>query len=394
MFFKLTPLSAATTAAAAALLLSAPLAFAQANASKLAADAARLATSAADASKAAATTSKVYIVQLAGAPLATYDGNVSGLTATRPAAGARLSPRSTAARAYLSHLDNRRAAVLARLGGTVTPLHTYGVTFNGFAAKMTEAQARSLLGTSDVVAVIESEQRLMDTTRTTDFLGLSGTGGVWSQLDALSRNVKGEDVIIGVIDSGTWPENPSVGSKVNAQGVPVGYAEAGTEVYGPPPARWTGTCVTAEGFTPAMCSNKLIGARYYVDAFLAGGAVLGANEYVSPRDGGGHGSHTMTTAGGNAGVRIAATNGVVTGVMSAFLDNLTKDPKKLTRISHLEFMREAGAEATAGWPFSKSRHVSSWPLRLPFGIHMQSSLFSASSASSATSFAVCAHLPG
>jgi protocatechuate 4,5-dioxygenase beta chain len=28
----------------------------------------------------------------------------------------------------------------------------------------------------------------------------------------------------------------------------------------------------------------------------------------------------------------------------AFLDNLTRDPKKLTRISHLEFMREAGAE--------------------------------------------------
>jgi protocatechuate 4,5-dioxygenase beta chain len=28
----------------------------------------------------------------------------------------------------------------------------------------------------------------------------------------------------------------------------------------------------------------------------------------------------------------------------AFLDNLTRDPKKLTRIPHLEFMREAGAE--------------------------------------------------
>ena len=28
----------------------------------------------------------------------------------------------------------------------------------------------------------------------------------------------------------------------------------------------------------------------------------------------------------------------------AFLDNLTKDPKKLTRMSHLEYMREAGAE--------------------------------------------------
>ncbi len=29
----------------------------------------------------------------------------------------------------------------------------------------------------------------------------------------------------------------------------------------------------------------------------------------------------------------------------AFLDNLTRDPKKLTRIPHLEYMREAGAEA-------------------------------------------------
>ena len=28
----------------------------------------------------------------------------------------------------------------------------------------------------------------------------------------------------------------------------------------------------------------------------------------------------------------------------AFLDNLTKNPKKLTRLSHLELMREAGAE--------------------------------------------------
>jgi hypothetical protein len=28
----------------------------------------------------------------------------------------------------------------------------------------------------------------------------------------------------------------------------------------------------------------------------------------------------------------------------AFLDNLSKDPKKLTRLSHLELMREAGAE--------------------------------------------------
>ena len=28
----------------------------------------------------------------------------------------------------------------------------------------------------------------------------------------------------------------------------------------------------------------------------------------------------------------------------SFLDNLTKDPKKLTRIPHIDYMREAGAE--------------------------------------------------
>src|SRR6188472_209732 len=49
---------------------------------------------------------------------------------------------------------------------------------------------------------------------------------------------------------------------------------------------------------------------------------------------------------------------------------------------------EAGADATAGWPFRRSFHVSSWPLRLPFGtsfrpsgamVSVYSSSFTASS---------------
>lgn len=262
-------------------------------------------------------THKVYIVQLAGAPLATYDGSVRGLAATRPVAGAKLNLRSTAARAYDGHLATRRAAVLARLPG-VRALHNYSVTFNGFAARLTPAEAQALMTSSDVVSVVESERRDLDTTRTTDFLGLTAPGGLYAQLDAQSRNIKGEDVVIGIVDSGIWPESPAFGDKVGADGRPVSYSQAGTPVYGPAPAGWAGVCEAGEGFTAAMCSNKLIGARYFAADFNASGAVRAPLEYLSPRDGAssGHGSHTASTAGGNDRVAIRAANGVVTAQMS------------------------------------------------------------------------------
>ncbi len=261
--------------------------------------------------------SRVFIVQLAGAPLASYDGRVPGLAATRPAAGARLATRSPSARAYLSFLDQRRAAVLSRVRG-VKPLHTYGVTFNGFAAELTPAQISQLLATSDVVAVVPSEVRQLDTVYTADFLGLTQPGGLHTQLDAAARAVKGENVIVGVIDSGIWPESPAFSDKVGANGRPVPYHQPGTQVYGPPPAHWNGTCTTGEGFTTAMCNNKLIGARFFQADFAASGAVRAGLEYLSPREGAtsGHGTHTASTAAGNENVPIAAVSGVVTNLMT------------------------------------------------------------------------------
>jgi subtilisin family serine protease len=258
---------------------------------------------------------QTYIVQLAGAPLASYTGGVQGLAATRAPAGARLSTTTNAARAYLGHLQQRRDAVLARVPG-VQPLHQYSVTFNGFAARMTPEQAEALMRSPDVLSVVPSEVRQLDTTRTTEFLGLPG--GLHSQLDAQSRNIKGEDVILGIVDSGIWPESPAFSEKIGAEGFPVPYHEAGTSVYGPPPAKWAGTCETGEGFSAAMCSNKLIGARFFVADFEASGAQRAVLEYRSPRDGAtsGHGSHTASTAGGNDMVPIRASNGVVTAFMS------------------------------------------------------------------------------
>ena len=63
------------------------------------------------------------------------------------------------------------------------------------------------------------------------------------------------------------------------------------------------------------CNNKLIGARYYIDGFLEE-YDLDPNEFISPRDADGHGTHIATTAAGNfvqatlAGTPVAKISGM------------------------------------------------------------------------------------
>jgi hypothetical protein len=266
------------------------------------------------AASAATATTKTYIVQLADAPAATYAGGVAGLTATQPTAGGKLDARAPHVAAYLKHLNGQRANLLSAVPVSRV-VHSYGMAFNGFSAVMTPAQAKQMQGTAGVLSVVENTVRKLDTTRTPGFLGLTAPGGLYSQLDAAARNIKGEDVIIGVIDSGVWPEDPSFGDKVDANGNPVAYNGTGTLAYGPAPLKWKGTCQTGGGFTSSMCNNKLIGARFYDSSFLASGAVPIELEYASPRDGGGHGTHTASTAGGNANVQ-ASIDGVSVGAIS------------------------------------------------------------------------------
>ena len=55
----------------------------------------------------------IYIVQLSGAPLASYRGGLANLPATSPAVtGRRLDLRSAEARAYLDHLSQEQRAAL------------------------------------------------------------------------------------------------------------------------------------------------------------------------------------------------------------------------------------------------------------------------------------------
>ena len=280
---------------------------------KLSASLAVLALMGSLATSATADNRRTYIVQLAAEPAATYQGNVAGYAATRPLAGARFNSRSAATQSYARFLDNQQNSVAALVQGAPI-LAKYKNVYNGFAARLTDAEVAALRASPLVVEVHADEIRRLETISTPVFLGLTAPGGVWSQAVG-GVAVKGEDIVIGIVDAGVWPESPSYADRVDANGVPV--FSGGTLAYGPAPAGWAGGCQAGEGFVPAQhCNNKLIGAKFFNAGFLAfqasaaaitAGNVKHFSEYYSPRDSGngptshgGHGSHTSSTAGGNS----------------------------------------------------------------------------------------------
>ncbi|HEV2088266.1 MAG TPA: S8 family serine peptidase [Cryptosporangiaceae bacterium] len=229
-----------------------------------------------------------YLVQLADEPVAAYEGRISGYRATRPAPGTRVDRDSADAKRYAGLLRSRHDAVLSRARGA-KKVYDYTYAFNGFAAKLTGAQAATLRATAGVVAVTKSEMRHLDTTSTPDFLKLTGSGGVWQKQFGGPAKA-GDGVIVGIVDSGLWPESASFAP------LPASPTDAEVE------ARFNGTCDA--GIEPPLftCNNKVIGGRWFVKDF--GVQRLQPEEYLSPRDYGGHGTHTASTAAGNNAVPV------------------------------------------------------------------------------------------
>jgi hypothetical protein len=258
---------------------------------------------------AATSTGRAYIVQLKEPSVAAYAGGIRGFASTRPARGSKLDASQPTVVNYRGHLSARQDAVLRSVGGA-KKLHSYGYTFNGFAAELTQAQADKLAANPDVLAVTKDQLLQLDTASTPGFLGLTGKEGFWKQ------QAKGEDIIIGIVDSGVWPEHKSFSDRKHLdRDDKDGENESDYDrIRG-----WKGTCVTGAQFTTKDCNRKLIGARYY-NAGWGGDAAIAEFfpfEFLSPRDWGGHGTHTASTAGGNANVRAtgdASVFGSISGI--------------------------------------------------------------------------------
>ncbi|XP_020092896.1 subtilisin-like protease SBT1.7 isoform X2 [Ananas comosus] len=158
-------------------------------------------------------------------------------------------------------------------------LYAYDTVAHGFSARLTPAQARALERLPGVVAVHPERRYELHTTRTPEFLGLDRNEGLFPMTGTAA------DVVVGVLDTGVWPERPS-------------FDDAG---LGPVPAAWKGACEQGTNFSASACNRKLIGARFFAKGYEASmGPIDESRESRSPRDDDGHGTHTSTTAAGAA----------------------------------------------------------------------------------------------
>lgn len=261
-----------------------------------------------------------YIVTLRDSAAASYSGGTRGLQKTTPPSGEKLDAAADAVRRYTDYLRGEQKSVAAAVGATVN--YSYTVALNGFSATLTAAQAAKLAGLKSVKNVQRDELQRVTAVPSTEFLGLSGPTGIWSKIGGTAA--AGRAVVLGVIDTGIAPENPSF------SGAPLGTVSGAAPHYSAPgKTRFTkvdgsvfnGVCQTGKKFQARDCSTKVIGARYFVDGFGADNtASVFEGEYLSPRDGDGHGSHTASTAAGNFGVTttVAGQNfGSIAGVAPA-----------------------------------------------------------------------------
>ncbi|GHB11048.1 hypothetical protein GCM10010330_76260 [Streptomyces tendae] len=262
-----------------------------------------------------------YIVTLTEAPLALYRGGTDGLAPTAPSPGGRVDTSTTAAQRYRDFLTGRQKEAAAAVGAKVRDRYT--VVTNGFTADLTATQAARLSTRPGVLKVsLDGWNKATDDSRSTDAMGLSGPRGVWSSLGGTAKAGKG--VVVGVIDSGIWPESASFAGSPLGSRPPTAmnpyrpYRQGDTiRMKKADGTTFTGVCQTGEQFTAAACNTKLVGARYFGDGWLGAIPPEERDDYVSPRDGEGHGTHTASTAAGNTDVPVTVDGtdfGKISGV--------------------------------------------------------------------------------
>ncbi|GJP71958.1 hypothetical protein CLOP_g2741 [Closterium sp. NIES-67] len=161
-------------------------------------------------------------------------------------------------------------------------VYSYKHTTNGFSATLTQAQVQRMRRHPSVASVTLSRTYRPATTDSYNFLELPST--LWTA--ASTPSSAGDGMVIGIIDTGVWPEHPSFDD--------TGYSST-------LPSGWSGTCPTTSDFA---CNNKIIGGGIFYEGF---DRIMGVNltaDWLSPRDSDGHGTWVAGAAAGNSGVQV------------------------------------------------------------------------------------------
>ncbi|MGD2166539.1 MAG: S8 family serine peptidase [Gammaproteobacteria bacterium] len=270
----------------------------------------------------------IYLVRLREASASAYAGGRNGLAATRPAPGTRLDRRDSDVQSYIAYLERTHAQLLAEIGAPDSKIYSFGYALNGFAAQLTAAQATQLAQRDEVERVWLDKDHKVRTNNSSLFLGLLDPD------EGLRANKKlsGEGIVVGVVDSGIATDHPSLSdfeehlpracsgdwARNSWLGRWLCHAVRNdpptTDLYDPP-ADFAGVCQTGDGFSVRQCTDKVVGARYYIDGFLAR-HTLDESEFISPKDADGHGTHIATIIAGNPvsatlfGTRVARVSGI------------------------------------------------------------------------------------
>ncbi|CAK9179108.1 unnamed protein product [Ilex paraguariensis] len=151
--------------------------------------------------------------------------------------------------------------VLASVVGSIdgaqeVAVHHYTKSFRGFSAMLTTDQTQRLAERNSVVSVFESRMNKIHTTHSWQILGIDYI----QQYNQLPMEVK-SNVIVGVIDTGVWPESHS-------------FSDSG---LGPVPKKFKGGCVTGDAFTSSNCNRDSDGHGTHTASTVAGSPVANAS---------------------------------------------------------------------------------------------------------------------
>ena len=227
----------------------------------------------------------LVLIKLDYDSIATYEGAVSGLTATSPrVTGQPLTSEAPAVVSYRSHIQAVEDAFVAQLMAQVPSAlvtRSLQVVYGGVSASIPANAVETVLAIPGVVAVQENslEQPLTDSSP--EFIGAPA---IYDELETTAN--AGEGIIYGNLDTGIWPEHPS-------------FADLGNLDAPPGPAR---ECNYGDNpLTPAtdvfVCQDKLIGGAHFTNDY---DNFEGDDPYEgTARDGDGHGTHTSSTSAGN-----------------------------------------------------------------------------------------------
>lgn len=170
-----------------------------------------------------------------------------------------------------------RQDALLREAGAPAPVYRWTTALDGFAVELTRDQVQRLQVAPQVRQVERNTVRPLAGAASAAGAAVGGSGA------------GGAGVVIGMVDTGVDADHPLFAS---------------TPGLGAAPGGFRGACQTGEGWEASACTEKVVGARWFVDGF--GADRVRSSEHLSAADDDGHGTLLASVAAGDAGIPVRA----------------------------------------------------------------------------------------